>query len=49
MSMFHDVGAMRDGEAALDALFDQQGAHALAVELFDPRIDVVDDDRREPQ
>ena len=48
-SMFDDVCAMRNVEAALDALLDQQGGHALPVDLFDCRIDVVDDDRREPQ
>src|SRR5260370_310457 len=37
MSMFNDVGTMRDLQAALDALFDQQGGHALAVYLFDRR------------
>src|SRR2546426_5634723 len=47
--MFNDVDAMRDLEAALNALLDQQGGHALPVDLFDRRIDVVDDDRREPQ
>src|SRR5713226_266957 len=48
MSMFNDVGTMRDLQAALDALFDQQGGHALAVDLFDRRIDIVDNHRREP-
>ena len=49
MPMFNDVGAMGNLQAALDTLFDQQGGHPLAVDLFDRRIDLVDHHRREPE
>jgi|GraSoiStandDraft_40_1057318.scaffolds.fasta_scaffold80143_2 hypothetical protein len=47
--MFNDVSAMSGRQAALDALLNEQDAHALSVDLFNRRIDIVDDERGEPQ